>query len=239
MTWIVANLSLLVELTLTHARLALIPIVLGVLIAVPLGRLAHKLRLGRGVLLAIIGVLYTIPSLALFTLPPLLFGVSVLSEANIVIALTIYAVALLTRTAADAFQALDEDVLRSAVAMGYGPLRRFWAVELPLAGPVLLAGLRVAAVSTVSLVTVGVLVGSRSLGFLFMDGLQRGIIEEIAAGIVLTVAVALILDGLLLLLGRVLMPWAATPRQAERRARRAASAPSSAPPATERTGAAA
>ncbi|MCQ6307651.1 ABC transporter permease subunit, partial [Bacillus cereus] len=88
-----------------------------------------------------------------------------------------------------------------ATAQGYSGPGRFWSVELPLAGPVLLSGLRVVAMSTVSMVTVGVLVGIPSLGYLFMDGLQRGIVAEIVAGIVATVVVALVIDGALLLLG--------------------------------------
>ena len=104
--------------------------------------------------------------------------------------------------------------------MGYSSLGRFWAVELPLAGPVLLAGLRVVAVSTVSLVTVGVLVGSRSLGYLFMNGLQRSIPVEILSGIVMTVVIALAFDGILVLLGRLLMPWTRAETTSRRVARR-------------------
>ena len=91
--------------------------------------------------------------------------------------------------------------------MGYGPLRRFVAVELPLSVPVVVAGLRVAAVSNISLVTVGALIGFGGLGKMFTDGFQRDIPEEIITGIVLVLLLALIVDGLLLLLGRVLTPW--------------------------------
>src|SRR5690606_16052456 len=141
-------------------------------------------RRARGPVLAAVGLLYTIPSLALFVLVPPLVGISFLSELNVVIAMTIYAVALMTRFVSDALDAVDPAVRASTTALGYSAWGRFWAVELPLAGPVLLAGLRVVAVSTVSLVTVGVLVGIRSLGTLFMDGLQRGIPAEIVTGIV-------------------------------------------------------
>src|SRR5690625_7630891 len=121
--------------------------------------------------------------------------------------MTIYAVALMTRFVTDALAAVDPAVRASATAQGYSPWGRFWAVELPLAGPVLLAGLRVVAVSTVSMVTVGVLVGIRSLGYLFMDGLQRGIPAEVVTGIIATVVVALVLDVVLVLLRRLLLPW--------------------------------
>src|SRR5690606_19441210 len=160
-----------------------------------------------------------------FVLLPPVVGISFLSDANVVIAMTLYAVALMTRFVADALAAVDPAVRASATALGYSAWGRFWRVELPLAGPVLLAGLRVVAVSTVSLVTVGVLVGIRSLGTLFMDGLQRGIVAEIVAGIVATVVVALIFDAVLVLVGRLLLPWARGGGRAARRVRLTAGAP--------------
>lgn len=220
MTWLGSNVGLVAELSLHHVQLSLLPIVVGFVVAVPLGVLAWRFKLTRGLTLTIVGLLYTIPSLALFVLLPPLLGISFLSEANVVIALSIYAVALMTRSAADAFGSVDPVVRRSAAAMGYSSLGRFWAVELPLAGPVLLAGLRVVAVSTVSLVTVGVLVGSRSLGYLFMNGLQRSIPVEILSGIVMTVVIALAFDGILVLLGRLLMPWTRAETTSRRVARR-------------------
>src|SRR5690625_7929327 len=122
--------------------------------------------------------------------------------------MSIYAVALMTRFVTDALAAVDPAVRASATAQGYSPWGRFWAVELPLAGPVLLAGLRVVAVSTVSLVTVGVLIGIDSLGNLFTNGLQRNNIAEVTTGIVATVVLALALDLLLVVAGRLLLPWA-------------------------------
>ena len=99
--------------------------------------------------------------------------------------------------------------------MGYGPFRRFWAVEFPLAGPVILAGLRVAAVSTISLATVGILIGVENLGYLFTNGLQRRIVPEVLAGVVAVMVIALAIDLSLSAIGRVLMPWA--PRRRSRR----------------------
>lgn len=223
MDWFLANTGLVAELMVQHARLSALPIVLGLLLALPPGVLAWRRRRARGPVLAVFSLLYTIPSLALFVLLPPLLGISFLSELNVVIAMTIYAVALMTRFVTDALAAVDPAVRASATAQGYSGWGRFWAVELPLAGPVLLAGLRVVAVSTVSLVTVGVLVGIRSLGYLFMDGLQRGIAAEIVTGIIATVVVALVFDLLLVLAGRLLMPWSARragPRRATRTARR-------------------
>lgn len=208
MTWIINNLDLIWGLTLEHIRLSIPPIVIGFLISIPLGWLAYRFKLTRGILLTVAGLLYTIPSLALFVILPPLLGISFLSELNITIALTLYAVAIMARSVADALASVDPAIRQSATAVGFGGWRRFWTVDFPLAGPVVLAGLRVAAVSTVSLVTVGILIGVESLGYLFTNGFQRRILEEIFAGVLMTVIVALLIDRALVVLGRMLMPWA-------------------------------
>lgn len=207
MEWVLHNLELIVSLTMDHMRISLIPIVAGFVIAVPLGWLSVRFpRWGRA-LLAGVGVLYTIPSLALFMVLPPIIGISVLSEANVIIALSIYAVAIMVRTAADAFSSVEPATLRAATAVGFAEGGRFFNVELPMAAPVLLAGIRVVAVSTVSLVTVGALVGVQSLGYFFTDGFQRRIVPEIITGLVMTVVVALIFDQVLSRVGKALMPW--------------------------------
>lgn len=208
MTWILNNLPLVGELTLKHLALAIAPILIGLLISIPLGYLAYRFAFTRGLLLTFVGLLYTIPSLALFVILPPLLGISFRSSLNLTIALTIYAVAILTRSVADALASVDPSIRQSATAVGFGSWRRFWAVEFPLAGPVVLAGLRVAAVSTISLVPVGILIGVESLGYLFTNGYQRRIVPEILTGVVMVVVIALVVDALLVLLGRVLMPWA-------------------------------
>src|SRR5690606_6707311 len=156
------------------------------------------------------GLLYTIPSLALLILMPAVVGYSATSPTNLIIALTIYAVAILVRAVADGLDSVDPAVRQSATAVGYGGLRRFWTVDLPLAGPVILAGLRVTAVSTISLATVGILIGVSNPGYLFTNGLQRRIIAEVFAGVIAVVVIALLIDLLLVLAGRALMPWART-----------------------------
>jgi osmoprotectant transport system permease protein len=208
--WIGNNLDLILSLSIEHLRLSVTPIVLGFVISIPLGWFAYRYKLTRGLLLTVAGLLFTIPSLALFALLPPLLGISFLSELNLTIALTIYAVAIMARSMADALLSVDPAVRQSATAIGYGGWRRFWAVEFPLAGPVVLAGLRVAAVSTISLVTVGILIGTESLGYLFTNGFQRRIIVEILAGVVMVVVIALVVDYLLVLLGRAVMPWTRT-----------------------------
>ncbi|GAA1697783.1 ABC transporter permease [Microcella alkalica] len=207
MTWAIANIEQILALSLEHVRLSILPIVLGFVIAIPLGWVAHRFQLTRGLILTLVGLLYTIPSLALFVILPPLLGLPFLSEANVLIALTIYAVAIMARSTADALASVDRDIQQAATAMGYSSWRRFWAVDFPLAGPVLLAGLRVVAVSTVSLLTVGVVVGVDSLGYLFTNGSQRGIIESVLAGVVATVVIALLFDRILALIGAWLMPW--------------------------------
>jgi osmoprotectant transport system permease protein len=214
-TWILDNLDLIWNLTLVHLRQSLIPIVLSFVIALPLGWAAWRFTPLRGATLTTVGLLYTVPSFGLFALLAGL-GVPFLTELNLVIALTIYGVAIMTRSVTDGLDSIDPAVRASAVAVGYGPWRRFWAVDFPLSGPVLLAGIRVTATSTISLATVGILIGVQNLGYLFTNGYQRRIVEEVLSGVVAVVVIALVIDFLLVLLGRVLMPW--LPRRRESRA---------------------
>lgn len=207
MTWVINNLDLIWRLSVLHLGLSIPPILIGFVISVPLGFLAYRFRLTRGVILTVTGLLYTIPSLALLVLVPVVLGINPLSTLNLSIALTIYAVAIMARSVADALDSVDPAIRQSATAVGFGTTRRFWTVEFPLAGPVVLAGVRVAAVSTISLVTVGILIGVQSLGYLFTNGFERRIIPEILAGVVMVVVIALLVDYLLVLLGRALMPW--------------------------------
>ncbi len=208
MTWVINNFALIGRLSLEHLALSIPPIVIGFVISIPLGFLAYRYKLTRGLLLTVAGLLYTIPSLALFVILPPLLGISYLSSLNLTIALTLYAIAIMSRSVADALTSVDPAIRQSATAVGFSSWRRFWSVELPLAGPVILAGLRVAAVSTISLVTVGILIGVESLGYLFTNGYQRAIVAEILAGVVTVVIIALVVDFLLVLAGRIVMPWA-------------------------------
>ncbi|GAA2790419.1 ABC transporter permease [Saccharopolyspora taberi] len=203
-----SNRELLVSQLLEHVYLALVPLVLGVVVALPLGRLAQRIGWLRGLLQGASNVFYTIPSLALFVIIPGLLGTPLLSPVNVVIALTVYTAALLLRPVVDALESVPGHITAAATAMGYRPRRRFLAVELPLAVPVLAAAVRVASVSNISLVSVGALVGIGGLGRLFTDGFQRDYLVEIVVGIVLTLLLALVVDLLLVALWRVLTPWA-------------------------------
>lgn len=207
MNWLWNNLGLVLELTADHARLSGIPILVGFAVSLPLGWLATRVRALRGVLLTIFNVIYTIPALALFVVLPGLLGTKILDELNVVVALALYATAMMLRGTIDGFDSVSGEVLQSATAQGYSGTSRFWAVQLPLAGPVLLANLRVVSVSTVSLLSVAALIGSGGLGRLFTEGYARQFVDEIVVGIVFTVLLALLFDALLVLLGRLLMPW--------------------------------
>lgn len=222
MSWLWSNFDLIWSLMVAHIWLSALPIIIGFVVSLPIGWVANRYRLSRSFLLTIGGILYAIPSLPLFVAMPALIGTKILSPLNVVVALSIYALALMVRTTADALASVPVDVIQSATAIGFSAWRRFWSVELPLAGPVLLAGLRVVSVSTISLVSVGALIGVPNLGFLFTDGFNRSFIEEAVIGIVAMVIVALVFDGILVLLGRLLLPWSRADRASRRWGRRMA-----------------
>jgi len=205
--WTRNNLDLILEYTLNHARLAIIPIIVSFLLAIPLGWLANRNALSRSIVITTGSLLYTIPSLPLFVILPLVLPTRVLDDTNLVVALCIYGVAIMARSAADALASVDRSTVDASMAIGYSPVARFFRVELPLAGPVLLAGIRVVSVSTVALVSVGVIIGSENLGYFFANGRQRGILEEVVVGIVISLLLALVFDLVIVLLGKLLMPW--------------------------------
>jgi osmoprotectant transport system permease protein len=205
--WVERNLQMIGELTVEHVILALVPVVLAFVISIPLGYLVSKTGKAADVLLAILGVIYSIPSLALFVLMPLVLGTQILNPANIVAALAVYSIALLVRSVVDGLRSVSPSVMQSASAMCYGSARRLFRVELPLAMPVIFAGLRVVTVSNIALVSVAVLVGSGALGKLFDLGFGSYFYTPIIVALVLTLALALIADGLILLLQRGSLPW--------------------------------
>ena len=192
-----------------HIWLALIPVAIAFVLALPLGALVHRYVPARHIALTAGSVIYTVPSLALLLLLPGVLGTSVLDPINVVIALTLYSLALLVRTTADGLDAVDTTVLQAATAMGYRPVRRWFTVQLPLAMPVILTGLRVATVANVSMVSIAALIGIGGLGQLFTRGFQLGFyLPPIIIGLVLSVALAVIADVLIVVLQRGLTPWA-------------------------------
>lgn len=210
--WLWRESGRIAELFLWHLGLSVVPVLIGLILAVPLGWIAQRVGLFRATLLGAAGLLYTIPSLALFVLLPLVLGTKILDPLNVVVALTIYALALLIRTVSDGLGSISPEVLQAADAIGYRRVPRLFLVELPLAIPVIAAGLRVAIVSNVSVVSVAALVGTPQLGLLFTQGLQLRFLTPIMAGVVLCVILAAILDGLVLVIAHRLTPWQARER---------------------------
>jgi osmoprotectant transport system permease protein len=190
-----------------HVWLSLLPVVIGAALALPFGYLAVRSPRLYQPIVNTGGVIYSIPSLALFLMLPPVLGLQVLDPLNIVAALSLYTFALLTRTVADALISVQGETTRAAYALGYRPLRQLLGVELPMALPVMLAGLRVATVANISLVSVGAFIGVGGLGALFTKGLQLGFVEPIVVGIVLSVLLAAACDLGIVLLQRRLTPW--------------------------------
>jgi osmoprotectant transport system permease protein len=205
--WLNRNADQITTWLLQHIWLAAVPTVLGLLLALPLGAIAFRYRWSYAVLITVAGLLYTIPSLALFVVLPGLLGTKILDPINVIIALTLYTLALMVRVVADALDSVSPLVRQSAVAMGYRPLRSLVSVQFPLAIPVIGAGLRVAAVSNVSLVSVAALLGIPQLGQLFTTGFQLNFYTPIIAGIVLCLLVAAVFDILIQLAVRFSTPW--------------------------------
>ncbi|GAB49953.1 ABC transporter permease [Mobilicoccus pelagius] len=207
MTWLPDNLGTVAHLAGAHTVLAGVPLLVGLALALPLGWLAHSRERWRPVLVAGTGLLYTIPSLALFVLMPILLGTRILDPVNVVVAMTLYTIALLVRTVADGLDSVPEHVTAAATAMGYGGLARTLRIDLPLAVPVIAAGLRVAAVSNVSIVSVASLIGVQQLGVLLTDGYGRNFPEELWVGIVSCLLLALAFDLVVVVTARLLTPW--------------------------------
>lgn len=210
MTWMLANGEMFAALLAEHTVLALLPTVIGLLVAVPLGAMLRGLPRARSIAVVVAAIVFTIPSLALFVVIPGLIGTRILDPINVVLALSLYSLALLVRSVLDALDAVPGDVRDAARAMGYAPLRRIVAVDLPVAVPVLTPALRVVAVTNVSLVSVGAVIGIGGLGSLFTAGYQRSYPDQILAGIIGTVALALLLDRLIALAGWSLTRWRRT-----------------------------
>jgi osmoprotectant transport system permease protein len=216
MEWALANLGRILSLAGQHLVLAVVPLVLGVVISLPLAQLVRRHRGWRTALLTLSSVLYTVPSLALFIILPVVLGTKILDPANVIVALTVYAVALLVRSSLDALDSVDAELSLAAQALGHTRLSRYFLVDLPLSLPVLIAGLRAISVSNISLVSVAALVGMPNLGILFTEGLQRDFVTEIVVGLVAILALALLADLALVILGRLLSPWAHAARTTNR-----------------------
>ena len=190
--------------TMEHLRITIISVVVGAVIALPLALLARRIRRLRPTILGLATAIYTIPSLALFSL---LLPFTGLSERTVIVGLVLYTLTILVRAVLSGLDGVPEEVRDAGRGMGYSPRGLLWRVELPLALPVLIGGLRIATVSTVALTTIGTIVGSGGLGDLIATGLQSNFKAQVLTASVLCVVIALVLDAVLLGAQRVLMPW--------------------------------
>src|ERR671921_124493 len=189
-----------------HAGLTARAVIFALVVALPLAVVAYWIRPLTGPILALSGILYTIPSLALLAL--LAPAVGTTTDLSVLIALVLYALLVLVRNTLAGLTQVPDEVRDAAAGMGYGRFGRLWRIELPLALPGILTGLRLATVSTVALVTIGALIGKGGLGNLILGGFQNNFFKaEILTGTVLCVLLALLLDLILIGAGRLLTPW--------------------------------
>ena len=187
--------------------LAGIPLLVGLAISLPIGWFASRFRWTYPPVVWSAGILYTIPSLVLFIVLPGILGTTILDPINVAVALTVYTVALLVRVVADGLTSVSRDTLSAAAAMGYTGRQRLFAVQLPIAIPVIGAGVRVAAVSNVSLVSVASIIGVPQLGQLFVAGNNNNSVTPIILGLIVIIALALTFDALIVTTVRLMTPW--------------------------------
>jgi osmoprotectant transport system permease protein len=191
----------------TTVWLAVVPLVIGLLIALPVGWLASRYKWTYPPVVSGAGLLYTIPSLILFVTLPGIIGTKILDTVNVSVGLTVYTFALLVRVVADGLSSVSSDTLAAASAMGYTNRQRLFSVQLPIAVPVIGAGLRVAAVSNVSLISVASIIGVKQLGQLFVEGFNNNRIPPTIVALILFILLALVFDLVILLIIRLLTPW--------------------------------
>jgi osmoprotectant transport system permease protein len=199
-----------------HIELTVLAVLFGLAIALPLALLSVRYRRLYGPVIAITGVLYTIPSLALFAL---LLPLTGLSRTTALIPLTAYTLLILVRNTVTGLDGVSPDVKDAAVGMGYSRNRQLLRVELPLALPAIIVGIRIATVTTIGLVAITTLIGQGGLGSLMRDGFERDFRTPLTVGIALSLALAIVADLLLVLAQRLATPWA---RAGRRRSRKAA-----------------
>jgi osmoprotectant transport system permease protein len=204
-SWVGDHLDTIRADLLQHLELTALPVVVGTLIAFPLALAAIRWPRLYAPILGFTGALFTIPSIALFILLIPFTGLRIWTP---LIGLTIYTLLILVRNMVEGLRGVDRDVREAATAMGYTRSRQLFGVELPLALPVIIAGLRIATVTTIGLVTITAIIGWGGLGQLFIDGFTRDFATPITVGVVLSVALAVAADLLLVGAERRLTPWA-------------------------------
>lgn len=194
-----------------HVVLALLALLYGLLIALPLGIVASRRRRLLAPILGVTGALYTIPSLAAFAF---LLPFTGLSRDTALIPLTAYSLLIIVRNIVTGLDGVPPEVVDAARGMGYSAPRQLVQIELPLAVPAIIAGIRIAAVTLIGLVPVAALIGQGGLGAMMLDGFQRAFRTPITVAGVLVIALAVVTDAVLLLLQRLLTPWARRSRVA-------------------------
>ncbi len=210
-SWIGDNVDELAIATVEHVQLTVLSVALGLVVAVPLAVLIRRNRWLEGPISGFAGVLYTIPALAAFALLVPIFGVTSLWTP--LLPLASYSLLILLRNTLTGLDSVPERLREAADGMGYRPVRRFVEVELPLALPAVVAGVRVATVTNVGLVTVTALLGRGGLGAFILDGIRRSIPfpTAIIVGTVGAILLAVVLDLALLWLERAVAPWQRRP----------------------------
>jgi osmoprotectant transport system permease protein len=203
-SWIPQNWTIIWQYTLDNAFLGLVPPLIGLIVAIPLGIASVRWRWTYPPLLSLASAIYALPSLALFVV---LIDFTGLGNLTVMIPLTLFSLCILLPSVVDGLRGVAEPTRQAATGMGFGDVRRLFEVELPISTPVVIAGLRVAVVSSISLASVGQLIGVSSLGYFFIDGFQRDFPTEVYVALALVLGLALICDLLLVALGRLLTPW--------------------------------
>jgi osmoprotectant transport system permease protein len=207
--WVLDHLAEIRTQTWEHVVLTVIAVVSGLVISFPLAIFAFRHRRAYAPITWITGLLYTIPSLALFVLLLPIFG---LTTTTAEVGLVSYTLLILIRNTVAGLDAVPADTKEAALGMGYTRRQLLWKVELPLALPVIIAGVRIATVTTIGLVTVTALIGKGGLGEFILEGLNLFFSTPVVVGAVLSVVLALVADALLLLVQRLLTPWTAAAR---------------------------
>lgn len=204
--WIVDNADQIGLRIAEHVYMTVLAVGIGFVISFALALLIRSHRRLYGPVIGISGVLYAIPSVALFAILVPFTGLSVLTAE---IALVSYTLVILVRNIVAGLDGVPADVVEAAIGMGYGPWKRLWGVELPIALPVIVAGVRIATVTTIGLVTITTLIGAGGLGYLIVNtGIRRFFVTSTYTGVLLAVVLAVAADLLLLALQRRLTPWA-------------------------------
>lgn len=206
--WLGGNAGRIAALLGEHALLSVVPVLAALLAAIPIGYLVSRAGRAAAPILAVLGVISSIPALALFVALPLILGTQLVNPLNIAVALAVYALALLVHSVVDGLRSVPADVRQAATASGYGGFARLLRVDLPLAMPAVFAGLRVATVSAIALVSVAAVLGGGALGRLFDEGLAERFYTPVVVGLVLSLLLALLADALILLVRRNVLPWA-------------------------------